>query len=69
MKSEQLKIFFTFSNSLCKKVNALHIQYSCLFIQTHTFGTVQERNAGMSVGMQSKITGGRETCGNVNSLA
>jgi len=27
----------------------------------------QERNTGMSVGMQSKITDGRETCGNISS--
>jgi len=30
---------------------------------------VQERNVGMSVGMQSNITGGRKTCGNTIPLA
>jgi len=38
------------------------------WILSITRGVVQDKNAGASVGMQSKITGGRETCGNIGSL-
>jgi len=37
-------------------------------IPSLTRGVVQDKNAGASVGMQSKITGGREACGNIGSL-
>jgi len=34
---------------------------------SHTFGITQDTNAGTSAGMLSKMTGGRETWGNIGS--
>jgi len=35
---------------------------------TRTFGIAHDKNVGRSVGMQSKVTSGCETCGNIGSF-